>query len=153
MNSRAASPKPSSGTDQDDQCRPAGALPGWASRSIDPGAGLVELARLGSAMPGSRRAVHLRQDIDDSPGLSDPAIDEPANEDLVVRDGFAGWRDAQVLTPVGPGNRVPADDLRWLPGTRQDSARPGRRAPPFAGGAAGRRRIRLISCADGWAPG
>src|SRR5262245_23180042 len=33
------------------------------------------------------------------------------DEDLVVRDGSAGWWDAHVLALVCPGDRVAADDL------------------------------------------
>lgn len=34
---------------------------------------------------------HLRDDVDDPPGLSDSTVGEPEDEDLVVGDGFAGW--------------------------------------------------------------
>src|SRR3569833_1288128 len=54
---------------------------------------------------------HLGEDVDDPPGLRDPATGDPEDEDLVVRDGPAGRRAAHVLALVGPGDRVPADDL------------------------------------------
>src|SRR2546430_7986625 len=34
---------------------------------------------------------HLREDVDDAPGLSDSAVDDPENEDFVIGDGFTGW--------------------------------------------------------------
>ena len=68
---------------------------------------------LGGASLGRNHAElsHLREDVDDPRGLSDPPVDEPDDEDLVVRDGFAGWWDAHVLAPVGSGNHVPADEV------------------------------------------
>jgi hypothetical protein len=76
---------------------------------------------------------HRREDVDDSPGLSDPPVDEPDDEDLVVRDGFASRWDAHVFALVGPGDRVAADDLvprrsgnaRWsLPNTSFNTCAP-----------------------------
>src|SRR6266540_2817131 len=94
--------------------------PGWLRMSPD--TSLVPSGRL--ALRGSQTSArtcslggnhaelfHLREDVDDPPDLSDSAVDEAADEDLVVGDGFAGWREAHVFTLVGPGNRVPADDL------------------------------------------
>src|SRR5262249_44728996 len=52
---------------------------------------------------------HLRQGVDESPGLRDAAVDEAEDEDFVVRDGFAGWWDAHGFALVGPGDQVPAD--------------------------------------------
>src|SRR5215211_8625058 len=69
--------------------------------------------RVNGASLGLNQAelVHLREDVDDPPGLGDPPVDEPDDEDLVVGDGFAGWWEAHVLALVGPGDRVAADDL------------------------------------------
>jgi helix-turn-helix protein/integrase-like protein len=66
-----------------------------------------------SASVGGDQAelFQLREDVDDSPGLGDSAVDEPEDDDLVVGDGLAGWRKAHVFTLVGPGKGVPADDL------------------------------------------
>ena len=55
--------------------------------------------------------LHLREDVDHPPGLSDSAAREAEDEDLVVGDGLAGWPVAHVVTLVGPSNRVAADDL------------------------------------------
>src|SRR5215469_17069340 len=54
---------------------------------------------------------HLREDIDDPPHLRDPAAGETEDEDLVVADGLAGWREAHVFTLVGPCNRGTHYDL------------------------------------------
>jgi hypothetical protein len=56
---------------------------GWVVRFADQADG---------ALLGLNHAelFHLREDVDHPPGLSDSAVDEAENEDLVVRDGFAG---------------------------------------------------------------
>jgi hypothetical protein len=55
--------------------------------------------------------LHLRQDVDNTPGLCDSTVDEAEDKDLVIGDGFAGWWDAHVLAEVRPSNQVPADNL------------------------------------------
>src|SRR5262249_17472223 len=54
---------------------------------------------------------HLGEDVDDSPDLDDSAVDEAADEDLVVGYGLAGWRQAHVFTLVSASNGLPGDDL------------------------------------------
>src|SRR5919199_4734473 len=63
------------------------------------------------ARPEWRRVVASVRRRRRPPDLSDPAAGEADDEDLVVPDGFAGWWEVPVLALVGPGNRVPADDL------------------------------------------
>jgi hypothetical protein len=41
--------------------------------------------------PNHAELFHLGEDVDDSPGLRDAAVDETEDEDLVVGDGGAGW--------------------------------------------------------------
>jgi hypothetical protein len=50
---------------------------------------------------------HLREDVDDPPDLCDSPSGETENEDLVLRDGFAGRREA----PASP-SWVPVTVLR-----------------------------------------
>lgn len=54
---------------------------------------------------------HLREDIDDTPRLCDPAVHEAEDEDLVVGDPLSRWFQAHVLALVRARDRVPADDL------------------------------------------
>jgi hypothetical protein len=55
--------------------------------------------------------LHLRENVNNPPDLSDPAVDEPHDEDLAVRDGSARWRDTVEFTQVGSGNCVLLDDF------------------------------------------
>src|SRR5215831_10171461 len=71
----------------------------------------AERTRSGSIGGNHAELFHLREDVDDAPGLGDSPVGEADDEDLVVGDGFDGWREAHVFTLVGPGNRVPGDDL------------------------------------------
>src|SRR5262249_4321068 len=71
----------------------------------------AERTRSGSIGGNTAELVSLRRDVDDAPGLGDSPVGEADDEDLVVGDGFARWRKAHVFTLVGPGNRVPGDDL------------------------------------------
>src|ERR1700716_1617653 len=82
--------------------------PGAVGQMTRPLADWVSLGRNRAELP------HLRQDVDDAPGLCDSAVEEAEDEDLVVRDGFAGWWDAHVFTAVGPSNGIPDDDLVTL---------------------------------------
>jgi hypothetical protein len=51
------------------------------------------------------------------PDLGDSAAREADDEDLVVGDGFAGWREAPVLALVCPGKAspLPAPQVRAEP--------------------------------------
>src|SRR5215472_13588866 len=55
--------------------------------------------------------LHLGEDVDDPPHLGDAPAGEAPDEDLLVSDRIAGWREASVFALVGPGNRGTHDDL------------------------------------------
>jgi hypothetical protein len=64
------------------------------------------------APPGIAPSCRICEKTSTAPqGLHDSAARQAEDEDLVVRDGFARWRQAHVLALVGLSNRVAADGL------------------------------------------
>src|SRR6185437_12529637 len=55
--------------------------------------------------------AHLRQHVDNAPGLCNATVSETEDEDLLVRDTFPARRHAHVLTVVRSHNGIPVDNL------------------------------------------
>ena len=86
-------------------------LPGAPSERRPVAASQARDAESSGASGKGAQLSQLREDVDDPPGLGDSAVHESTDDNLVIRDGLAGWWQAHVLALVGPSDRIAGDDF------------------------------------------